>query len=55
MDKDNNFSLAKVLQPSSTETESGNYFDRQKRIPDWDQGVIEKQICFVFGSGGVLF
>jgi len=30
-----------------------DYFDRQKRIPNWNQEFIEKQVCFCFGSGGL--
>ena len=26
-----------------------DYFDRQKRIPGWNQDLIEQQVCFCFG------
>lgn len=33
--------------------EEFDYFDRQKRIPGWNQEKIEQQICLCLGSGGL--
>lgn len=30
-----------------------DYFDRQKRIPGWNQQLIESQVCFCLGAGGL--
>ncbi len=30
-----------------------DFFDRQKRIPDWDQELISQQVCFCLGVGGL--
>jgi tRNA A37 threonylcarbamoyladenosine dehydratase len=29
------------------------YFDRQVRIHDWDQKLLEKQVAFIMGIGGL--
>ncbi len=34
-------------------TSSPDYFDRQKRIPEWKQENIENQICLCLGVGGI--
>ncbi|CAL1141600.1 unnamed protein product [Cladocopium goreaui] len=31
----------------------GDVFDRQRVIPDFDQGLIERQVCLVLGAGGI--
>ena len=28
-------------------------FDRQIRIPEWNQGRVEEQVCLVLGTGGL--
>lgn len=30
-----------------------DYFNRQKRIPGWNQSLIEQQVCFCLGVGGL--
>jgi hypothetical protein len=29
------------------------YFDRQMRIPNWDQKVVENKVAFCLGIGGL--
>jgi molybdopterin/thiamine biosynthesis adenylyltransferase len=31
----------------------GDPFNRQKGIDKWNQALIEKQVCFVLGAGGI--
>lgn len=31
----------------------GDVFDRQRVIPGFDQGLIERQVCLVLGTGGI--
>jgi len=30
-----------------------DFFDRQKRIPDWNQSLVEEQVCLCLGCGGL--
>ena len=39
-------------KPPAAEIE-GDVFDRQRCIVGFDQGLVEQQVCFVLGTGGV--
>lgn len=34
-------------------TSAPDFFDRQKRIPGWDQPLIGQQVCLCLGAGGI--
>jgi hypothetical protein len=38
---------------SAVTNEPQSVFDRQTRIPDWDQSVIQSQVALVLGCGGL--
>ena len=40
------------VKPPPDEVE-GDIFDRQRCIVGFNQGAIEKQVCFVLGTGGI--
>lgn len=33
--------------------EKVDYFDRQKRIPNWNQEIVSNQVCLCLGCGGL--
>jgi molybdopterin/thiamine biosynthesis adenylyltransferase len=46
--------LTKIVTRNLTDkTLKHPYFDRQMRIPQWDQNVIDKQVAFCLGVGGL--
>ena len=35
--------------------DAGDFFDRQRKVPDWDNDVIASQAALVLGVGGESF
>eukprot|EP01080_Neovahlkampfia_damariscottae_P011097 gene11097-3804_t len=49
----NNSEMEEIMKNLTDKTLKHKYYDRQMRIPNWDQELISQQVCFCLGVGGL--